>query len=248
MEWWEIALICVGIVGVWLGLSTVLYKSFFKRFYDILLSCLALIILSPVFFILIVFGAIMMKGNPFFVQPRPGKNEKIFKLIKFRTMTCEKDEKGDLLSDEKRLTKYGQILRRTSLDELPELINILLGHMSIVGPRPQLVRDMVFMNEEQRKRHSVRPGLTGLAQVNGRNNVTWEEKFEYDLRYIQKITLWNDIGIIFLTAFKVLKRSDIVREGTVSDIDFGDWLLKNGEITEDFYMEKQTEGQKLLNS
>ena len=248
MEWWEIALICVGIVGVWLGLSTVLYKPFFKRFYDILLSCLALIILSPVFFILIVFGAIMMKGNPFFVQPRPGKNEKIFKLIKFRTMTCEKDEKGDLLSDEKRLTKYGQILRRTSLDELPELINILLGHMSIVGPRPQLVRDMVFMNEEQRKRHSVRPGLTGLAQVNGRNNVTWEEKFKYDLRYIQKITLWKDIGIIFLTALKVLKRSDIVREGTVSDIDFGDWLLKKGEITEDFYIKKQAEGQKLLNS
>ncbi len=246
MEWWQITLICVGAVAVWILLSAVLYRQFFKRFYDILLSGLALLVLSPLLLVLIVLGAIKMKGNPFFTQLRPGKNEKIFRLIKFRTMTCEKDENGNLLPDEKRLTKYGKILRSTSLDELPELLNIFIGNMSIVGPRPQLVRDMVFMSAEQRKRHSVRPGLTGLAQVNGRNNMTWEKKFEYDLQYIEKITLWKDIAIIFLTAFKVLKRSDIAREGTVSDIDFGDWLLQENAITEELYQEKQEEARRLL--
>lgn len=246
MEWWQILLICFGFTLVWLLLSTVLYRQFFKRLYDIVLSGLAIIILSPVLLILIVLGAIIMKGNPFFTQLRPGKNEKIFKLIKFRTMTCQKDENGNLLPDEKRLTKYGRILRSTSLDELPELINIFIGNMSIVGPRPQLVRDMVFMNEEQRKRHSVRPGLTGLAQVNGRNNTTWENKFEYDLRYIQKIALWKDIKIIFSTVLKVLKRSDVVREGTVSDIDFGDWLLQQNAISEEEYSNKQAQAKILL--
>lgn len=251
MEWWQIVLICVGGVAVWLALSAALYRQFFKRFYDIVLSGLALIVLSPILLILTVLGAIKMKGNPFFTQPRPGKinrktgKEKIFKLIKFRTMTCEKDENGNLLPDEKRLTKYGRILRSTSLDELPELLNIFVGHMSIVGPRPQLVRDMVFMSEEQRKRHSIRPGLTGLAQVNGRNNMTWEQKFEYDLKYVKRITLWKDIAIIFQTVGKVLKRSDIEREGTVSDIDFGDWLLEEGAITKEYYDEKQAEAKRL---
>ena len=246
MEWWQITLICVGATAVWIALSALLYKPFFKRFYDIVLSGLALLVLSPLLLVLIVLGAIKMKGNPFFTQLRPGKNEKIFKLIKFRTMTCEKDENGDLLPDEKRLTKYGRILRSTSLDELPELLNIFIGNMSIVGPRPQLVRDMVFMNETQRRRHSVRPGLTGLAQVNGRNNMTWEKKFEYDLQYIEKITLWKDVKIIFQTVFKVLKRSDVEREGTVSDIDFGDWLLQENAITEEFYQEKQKEVKEIL--
>lgn len=245
MEWWQITLICVGATAVWIALSALLYKPFFKRFYDIVLSGLALLVLSPLLLVLIVLGAIKMKGNPFFTQLRPGKNEKIFKLIKFRTMTCEKDENGDLLPDEKRLTKYGRILRSTSLDELPELLNIFIGNMSIVGPRPQLVRDMVFMNETQRRRHSVRPGLTGLAQVNGRNNMTWEKKFEYDLQYIEKITLWKDVKIIFQTVFKVLKRSDVEREGTVSDIDFGDWLLQQGVITDAIYQEKQLEAKSL---
>ena len=213
----------------------------FKRFYDTVLSGLAILLLSPVLLILIVLGAIKMKGNPFFTQLRPGKKGKIFRLIKFRTMTCEKDENGNLLPDEKRLTRYGKILRSTSLDELPELFNIFIGNMSIVGPRPLLIRDMAFMSEDIRKRHCVRGGLTGLAQVKGRNNITWEQKFAYDLQYIQKITLWTDIKIIFMTAVKVLKRSDIAREGTVSDIDYGDWLLQEGKITKEEYQAKMEE-------
>ena len=160
-----------------------------------------------------------MKGNPFFSQLRPGKDEKIFKLVKFRTMSNEKDKNGELLPDEVRLNKYGKFLRSTSLDELPELWNILKGDLSIVRPRPQLVRDMVFMNEQQRRRHLVRQGLTGLAQVNGRNNISWEEKFQWDLKYVQNVTFSGDIQIIFKTIGKVLKRSDTVREGTVSDMD-----------------------------
>ncbi len=192
-----------------------------------------------------------MKGNPIFVQPRPGKKdrngkEKIFYLLKLRTMTNERDENGDLLPDEVRLNGYGKFLRSTSADELPSLINILKGDLSIVGPRPQLVRDMVFMTSEQRHRHDVRPGLTGLAQVNGRNNITWEEKFEWDSRYIEKITLWGDIKIIFKTVGKVLKRSDTVREGTVSDMDFGDWLISEGKVTREEYEEKQSEAKELL--
>ena len=234
-EWWGItAIVIVGLI-LWILLSALLYRPFFKRFYDIFLSGLALIVLSPILLILTILGVIKMKGNPFFTQLRPGKNEKIFKLIKFRTMTCEKDEQGNLLPDEKRLTKYGKILRSTSLDELPELINIFIGDMSIVGPRPQLVRDMVFMSEEQRQRHIIRPGLTGLAQVSGRNNITWEQKFQYDWQYMQKIALWNDIKILFLTVYKVFMRSDIERDGTVSDIDFGDWLLQKGEITQEVF-------------
>ena len=243
--WWGITLICIVGLAFLVLLSATLYKQFFKRFYDIVLSGLAIIVLSPVLLVLIILGAIKMKGNPFFTQLRPGKNEKIFKLIKFRTMTSETDENGNLLPDEKRLTKYGRVLRSTSLDELPELFNIFIGDMSIVGPRPQLIRDMVFMSSDVRKRHTVRPGLTGLAQVSGRNNITWEEKFEYDLKYINKISLFEDIKIILLTAFKVLKRSDVEREGTVSDIDYGDWLLQELAITQDEYDEKQLEAKNI---
>ncbi len=230
----------------------IMYTNFFKRMIDFVLSFLAIVVLSPVLLILIVLGAIFMKGNPFFTQFRPGKigkdgNEKIFKLIKFRTMTSEKDAQGNLLPDEVRLNSYGKFLRSTSLDELPELFNILSGDMAVVGPRPQLVRDMVFMSEAQRRRHSVRPGLTGLAQVNGRNNITWEQKFEYDLSYIdQKITFFGDIKIILQTVGKVLKRSDTVREGTVSDVDFGDWLLQEGKVDEETYAKKQKEAKALL--
>ncbi len=224
-----------------------MYAKCLKRVLDFVLSLMALIVLSPILFVLMVLGAIKMKGNPFFTQLRPGKDEKIFKLIKFRTMTCETDENGNLLPDDQRLTKYGKLLRSTSLDELPELLNILIGDMSIVGPRPQLVRDMVFMTPEQRVRHSVRPGLTGYAQVSGRNNITWEEKFRYDLQYVNSgITLWNDIKIIFLTVWKVFKREDTVREGTVSDMDFGDYLLQKGEVTEEIYTERQKEAKELL--
>lgn len=225
-----------------------MYAKFLKRPLDFILSLLALIVLSPVLLILTVLGAIHMRGNPFFIQHRPGKDEKIFKLIKFRTMTCETDGGDNLLPDDQRLTKYGKLLRSTSLDELPELINILKGDMSIVGPRPQLVRDMVFMTPQQRVRHSVRPGLTGLAQVNGRNNITWEDKFLYDLLYIDRgITLYNDLMIILRTVWKVFRREDTVREGTVSDMDFGDWLLKNGNVSREEYDAKQDEAKELLN-
>lgn len=229
-----------------------MYSNFFKRIFDFFLSLFALIVLSPVLLVLMLIGAVAMKGNPFFTQLRPGKiskktgKEKIFKLIKFRTMSNAKDKDGNLLPDSVRLNAYGRFLRSTSLDELPELLNILVGNMAIVGPRPQLVRDLVFMTDGQRARHSVRPGLTGLAQVNGRNNITWEEKFDYDLKYISKITLFGDVKIIIKTALKVLKRSDTVREGTDSDIDFGDWLIKEGKVTKEEYDEKQNEAKELM--
>lgn len=214
---------------------------------DFALSLAALIMLSPVLLVLTVIGAVIMKGNPFFTQLRPGKDEKIFKLIKFRSMTCEKDAEGKLLPDEQRLTGYGKFLRSSSLDELPELINILKGDLSIVGPRPQLVRDMVFMTPEQRRRHSVMPGLTGLAQVNGRNNISWEKKFAYDLAYIDGgITFVKDMKIIFQTIGKVLNRADTVREGTASDLDLGDYLLQKGEVSEDIYKARQDEAKELL--
>ena len=229
-----------------------MYAHFFKRLIDFLLSLIAILVLSPVLLILIIIGAIAMRGNPFFVQLRPGKinkktgREKIFRLIKFRTMTNQRDKEGNLLPDEVRLVKYGKFLRSTSLDELPELFNILVGDMAIIGPRPQLVRDMVFMNETQRKRHTVRPGLSGLAQVSGRNNITWEKKFEYDLEYIEKMSFFFDIKIIFKTVGKVFKRSDTVREGTVSDMDFGDWLVLQEKVSKEEYDEKQKEAKELL--
>ncbi len=229
-----------------------MYSKFWKRFFDFTLSLLALIVLSPILLILTVVGAIAMRGNPFFTQLRPGKKvndgkEKIFRLIKFRTMSNKRDKDGNLLPDAERLNGYGRFLRKTSLDELGELINILCGDMAIVGPRPQLVRDMVFMTDEQRRRHDVRPGLTGLAQVNGRNNITWEQKFAYDLEYIDGgITFIGDVKIIIRTVGKVLGRSDTVREGTASDIDFGDWLVKEGKLAEGEYEEKQTEAKELV--
>ena len=188
-----------------------MYAKCFKRVLDFVLSLMALIVLSPVLLVLTVLGAIKMKGNPFFTQLRPGKDEKIFKLIKFRSMTCEKDNDGNFLPDEQRLTRYGKLLRSTSLDELPELINILRGDMSIVGPRPLLPEYLPYYTDEERRRHDVRPGLTGLAQVNGRNNISsWEERFAYDLQYVQTCSLWQDIQILFQTVLKVIKRSDIL--------------------------------------
>lgn len=229
-----------------------MYANFFKRVLDIVLSFLSLTVLFPFLLIFSVIGVFAMHGNPFFTQLRPGKKrkdgtEKIFRLIKFRTMNNKKDAVGNLLPDEQRLNGYGRWLRSTSIDELPELINILVGDLSIVGPRPQLVRDMVFMSAEQRRRHDVRPGLTGLAQVSGRNNITWEQKFEYDLLYIDNgITFFGDLKIILMTVGRVLKRSDTVRDGTFSDMDFGDWLVFEGRVGETEYKEKQEEAKNLL--
>ena len=197
-----------------------MYRRYFKRMIDFVLSLMALIVLSPVMLILTVLGAIKMKGNPFFTQLRPGKDEKIFRLIKFRSMTCEKDKNGKLLPDDQRLTRYGRILRSTSLDELPELINILKGDMSIVGPRPLLVKYLPLYNEEQKHRHDVRPGLTGLAQVNGRNAITWEDKFKLDVAYVRKITFIGDIKIILATVMAVFKRDGINSETSVTMEEF----------------------------
>lgn len=195
--------------------SNGIYARYIKRLMDFFLSFCALVVLSPVLLVLTVIGAIVMKGNPFFVQERPGKidpktgKERIFKLIKFRTMTCEKDKNGNLLPDEKRLTMYGNFLRKCSLDELLELINILKGDMSIVGPRPLLVKYLPLYTKKQRHRHDVRPGLTGLAQVNGRNTLSWEDRFEMDLKYVKNISFLGDIKIITYTLKKVFLREGI---------------------------------------
>ena len=188
-----------------------------------------------------------MRGNPFFTQLRPGKNEKIFKMVKFRTMSNKRDSEGKLLPDDQRLNYYGKILRSTSLDELPELWNIVKGDLSIVGPRPQLVRDMVFMDANQRRRHSVRQGLTGLAQINGRNNITWEEKFKWDLKYIDAgITLKEDIRIVIKTFGKVFTRSDISTDGMETAEDYGDYLLRTQKVDQETYDFRQKEAQKII--
>ena len=197
-----------------------MYSKYIKRILDFILSLFALAVLSPVLLILAAVGAYMMKGNPFFTQKRPGKNEKIFKLIKFRTMTNERDENGNLLPDEKRLNGYGRFLRSTSLDELPELVNILVGDMSIVGPRPLLVKYLPLYNDFQKRRHEVRPGLTGLAQVNGRNTSSWEDRFGFDVSYVDNITFVGDIKIIFKTVSKVLKREGISQENNATMQEF----------------------------
>lgn len=228
------------------NVSNGIYAKYIKRAMDFFLSFCAIVVLSPIMIVLTIAGAIAMKGNPFFAQLRPGKNEKIFKLIKFRTMTCEKDKDGNLLPDDKRLTKYGKFLRSTSLDELPELINILKGDMSVIGPRPQLVRDMVFMTERQRMRHKVRPGLSGLAQISGRNAINWENKLKYDTEYIQNITFLGDWKIIFLTIKKVFERADISADGMETAEDLGDYLLEKGIVDKEIYAEKQADALKLL--
>lgn len=196
-----------------------IYK-YIKRILDIISSLLAIIILSPLLGMLTVIGAFEMKGNPFFTQERPGKDEKIFKLVKFRTMTNAKDKDGNLLSDADRLTKYGKFLRNTSLDELPELFNILKGDMSVIGPRPLLVKYLPRYNEHQHRRHEVRPGLSGWAQVNGRNAISWEDKFNYDVKYVDNYSIVMDIKILFMTILNVLKREGISSETSATMEEF----------------------------
>lgn len=225
-----------------------MYAKLWKRVLDILLSVMGLLILSPILLVLAIVGAISMKGNPFFTQVRPGKNEKLFKMLKFRSMTSERDAKGNLLPDEQRLTRYGRFLRSSSLDELPELWNILKGDMSLVGPRPQLVRDMVFMTDRQRKRHSVAQGLTGLAQVNGRNDMTWEMKLEFDLQYIQKVTFMGDLKICLKTLKKVVAREGIAAEGMDTAQDLGDYLLSAGKVSQKEYDHKQKQAKAMCDA
>lgn len=227
--------------------GTALYKNFFKRILDFFCALAAILVLSPVLLVLTILGAVKMKGNPFFTQPRPGKDERIFKLIKFRTMTNEKDVDGNLLPDEVRLNGYGKMLRSTSLDELPELFNILKGDMAVIGPRPQLVRDMVFMTPEQRRRHTVRQGLSGLAQVNGRNAVSWETKINFDLQYIENITFWGDVKIILTTLNKAfIKRADITEAESDTATDLGDYLLASGRISQTEYDQGQQLAKRLI--
>lgn len=257
--WWGITILCVVCVAVWILLSALLYRQFFKRFYDIVLSMIAIMVFSPLLLVLMIVGAIAMKGNPFFVQKRPGRRkklsrkecekrgvpygtygeERIIRLIKLRTMTNEKDEQGNLLPDEKRLTKYGKFLRSTSLDELFSLFNIFVGDISIVGPRPLLVKYLPYYNEKEKHRHDIRPGLTGMAQVNGRNYLSWEETFEYDLFYVEHYTFFIDLKIFFQTIGKVIKRDGITEQTEGSGVD------KNGKYVYDTFDVERTK-QRLI--
>lgn len=246
--WWGISIISLVNLILWFILSAIFYKLFFKRFYDIVLSAFALVILSPIFLFLSIIIKINLGSPVIFKQIRPGKNGKLFVLHKFRTMTNAKDSQGNLLPDDQRLTSFGKFLRSTSLDELPQIWDIFRGKMSIIGPRPQLVKDLVFMNEEQNKRHLVRGGLTGLAQVMGRNNLTWEERFKYDIEYVKKYSLFLDIKIFFLTIIKVLKRKDISTEGMATSMDYGDELLKNNLITQEEYDNKIAQANEMIKS
>lgn len=223
-----------------------IYARYIKRIMDVLLSGCALIVLSPVLLIVAVLVRTKLGSPVIFCQERPGKDEKIFKMYKFRSMSDARDENGELLPDEVRLTKFGRALRSTSLDELPELWNIFKGDMSIVGPRPQLVRDMVFMTPEQRLRHTVMPGLTGLAQVSGRNAISWEDKLATDLRYIRRITFLGDVKIVLLTVKKVFCREDISADGMDTAEDLGDYLLRTAQVSEEAYQELQAESKELL--
>ena len=227
-----------------------LYERYIKRLLDIICALAALIVFGWLYIIVAVLVRVKLGSPVLFTQPRPGKDEKIFKLYKFRTMTDARDENGKLLPDDVRLTKFGKALRSTSLDELPEAFNILKGDMSVIGPRPQLVRDMVFMTPEQRLRHTVRPGLSGLAQTRGRNALSWDGKLETDLEYIQHVTFLGDLKIIFDTVKQVFFRQKGLENSDVDEVeitdDFGDYLLKAGRVSKEEYDERQVEAKTLL--
>ena len=223
-----------------------MYKNYFKRLFDIVSSGIALIALLPIFAYLAYLVKTRLGSPVLFTQVRPGKDNKLFKMYKFRSMTDERDEDGNLLPDDVRLTPFGKRLRESSLDELPELINIFKGDMSVVGPRPQLVRDMVFFSDEEMQRQSVLPGLTGLAQINGRNNISWEDKFKYDLQYIKNISFLEDMRIIYRTVFKVANQDDINTDGMETAEDYGDWLLRKNLISEDIYLQKSMQAIDMI--
>ena len=230
------------------------YEKYIKRLLDIACSLVAVTVFGWLY---IIVGLLVKKqlGSPVvFKQPRPGLidpktgKERIFDMYKFRTMSDEKDEEGNLLPDEVRLGKFGTALRETSMDELLEAFNILKGDMSLVGPRPQLVRDMVFMTDTQRMRHTAKPGLTGLAQVKGRNAITWEEKFDWDLKYIEKVCFMNDAKILLMTIASVFKREGITDGENATALDYGDALLKEGKVSNEKYEELQIRAKELLES
>ena len=206
-----------------------LYEKVFKRPLDVCCGLTAVLVFWWLYLILIILGAIFMGGNPFFTQERPGKDGKIFKMIKFRSMDNRTDKDGNLLPDIVRLNKYGRFIRRTSLDELPEAFNIIKGDMSVIGPRPLAVQYLPYYNEVERHRHDVRPGLSGLAQVNGRNSALWEEKFAYDVKYVNKITFWGDLKIILLSVKTALNREGIGMRGVDAPIDFDEYRKRQIE-------------------
>ncbi len=225
-----------------------IYARYIKRFLDII-CCLATLVVFGWLYILVAIAVRVKLGSPvIFCQERPGKDGKIFKMYKFRSMSDERGEDGEFLPDEARLGEFGTRLRGSSLDEIPEVFNILKGDMSIIGPRPQLVRDMVFMTSEQKKRHCVRPGLTGLAQVNGRNAIDWENKLNFDLEYIQKVTFWGDIKILLRTVWAFIKKDGITEENHVTATDYGDYLLERGKVSKEEYDKKQREAKEILRS
>lgn len=197
-----------------------MYKDFFKPLFDFSFALVLIVLLAPVFILLILLLYIFNRGKVFFLQDRPGKNEKVFRIVKFKTMTDEKDEQGNLLPDELRLTKMGKFVRKTSLDELPQLLNVLKGDMSFVGPRPLLVSYLPLYNEEQKRRHLIKPGITGWAQVNGRNTITWKQKFIYDVYYVDHLSLALDLKIFWMTIKKVLKREGINTDGQATTESF----------------------------
>lgn len=229
------------------------YELYIKRLLDIICSLTAIIVFGWLYIIVAVMVRMKLGAPILFKQPRPGRidpktgKEKIFYMYKFRSMSDERDENGNLLPDEVRLGEFGKALRSTSLDELPEVFNILKGDMSIIGPRPQLVRDMVFMTDVKRMRHTAKPGLSGLAQVNGRNNISWEDRLNWDLKYIEKVSFFNDVKIIFQTVVKAFVKQEGITEGDMATTyDYGDWLLRNGKVSHEEYDEKQIEAKELL--
>lgn len=227
------------------------YEKYIKRLLDILCAILAITVFCWLYAIIAIVVRIKMGKPVLFKQPRPGMidpktgKERIFDMYKFRTMTDERDENGELLPDEQRLPRFGKILRATSLDELPEVFNILRGDMSIIGPRPQLVRDMVFMTDQQRMRHTAKPGLSGLAQVMGRNAITWEDKINWDLEYIKKVTFWGDLKILMLTVKKVFGKGESAEELDIT-LDYGDALLKAGAVSTSKYDTLQEHARELI--
>ena len=227
------------------------YEKYIKRLLDIVCSLLAIIVFGWLYIIIAILVRVKMGRPVVFKQPRPGLidpktgKERIFDMYKFRTMSDARDENGNLLPDEVRLGRFGKALRRTSMDELLEAFNILKGDMSIIGPRPQLVRDMVFMNDKQRMRHTAKPGLSGLAQVMGRNSITWEEKIDWDLKYIENVSFLNDVKILLLTVKKVLGHNETDEELDVTD-DYGDALLKEGKVSREEYDRLQMKAREIL--